>query len=107
MDTIARPSEPSLPTHRRPTLARSHYRSKLSAHLNHQGRMDKWFIDQMGCSQALFYAIERGDRNPTAMYRRLAARILGVPEQDLFEPLSDTTKEDNEEQERVAAYLAR
>lgn len=93
---------------RRQNLAGPRYRSKLSAHLNRTGRMDKWFIDQMGCSQALFYAIERGDRFPTKMYRRLAAQVLGVDMTELFEELPpEVGDEDQTEGERVRALLAR
>lgn len=71
-----------------------HLHSNISHILKSQGRTNAWFYRQMGVSEALFYAIERGARRPKEAYRQKAAALLQLPEAVLFSPavLSNDSK---------------
>lgn len=56
----------------------------LAEILDAQGRRRDWLAAQTGVSPSLVTMISRGQRSPSADFRRRAAEALGVPEDELF-----------------------
>lgn len=65
--------------------------TRLAEILDAQGRRRDWLAVQTGVSPSLVTMIARGQRAPSADFRRRASEALGVPELELFpsvEPIS-------------------
>jgi transcriptional regulator with XRE-family HTH domain len=71
--------------------------SRLAKWRKNKGYTQAELAGLIGRSQPLIAAWESGDRSPNADDRVTTARILGVPVEDLWEPMTPTTKTDSGE----------
>jgi transcriptional regulator with XRE-family HTH domain len=65
--------------------------TKLAQVLTQQGRRRGWLAAQTGVSNALVTRIAQGERRPSPEFRQRAAAALGVPEDELFPEVVQTT----------------
>ena len=64
--------------------------TKLAQILEMQGRRRDWLARMTGVSETLVTRIAKGERRPSADFRRRAADALGVDEVELFPEFAPT-----------------